>query len=241
MAGWLEQEYLPGAPTADGVGADRYRRHARSFLGHRSRPRRDLPLGLGPPDGDPGRDGRRWPSEIRPGAGLDEVVAALASDPDDPRRVARGVPHADARAGAVRHGGARGHPLRHPRADPHHRRAARPEGRRARRLLHPAVGGLQPARHHVVVARRQGAGADLGRGHDRLPRGLPRPSPPVRPAGVPGRPAQPGPPPPVLALRLRRGLGALRRAAHARARLPRPARSSSSGCCPPTRCGPCGS
>ena len=81
MAGWLEQEYLPGAPTADGVGADRYRRHARSFLGT------DLDLA----------ETYRWgwdhlmeirsemdalAEQIRPGAGLDEVVAALASDPE---------------------------------------------------------------------------------------------------------------------------------------------------------------
>ncbi len=33
MAVWLEEEYLPGAPTRDGVGEERYARHARSFLG----------------------------------------------------------------------------------------------------------------------------------------------------------------------------------------------------------------
>jgi len=32
-ADWIEQEYLPAAPEADGVGEDRYRRAARAFLG----------------------------------------------------------------------------------------------------------------------------------------------------------------------------------------------------------------
>ena len=65
----------------DGVGADRYRRHARSFLGT------DLDLA----------ETYRWgwdhlmeiraemdalAEQIRPGASLDEVVAALASDPE---------------------------------------------------------------------------------------------------------------------------------------------------------------
>ncbi len=33
LARWLEEEYLPAAPAADGVGAEDYARHARAFLG----------------------------------------------------------------------------------------------------------------------------------------------------------------------------------------------------------------
>jgi len=81
LATWLEQAYLPNAPEADGVGEERYRRHARSFLGT------DLDLA----------ETYRWgwdhltelraemealADEIRPGAGLDAVVAALATDPE---------------------------------------------------------------------------------------------------------------------------------------------------------------
>src|SRR3954468_5407417 len=81
LATWLEQEYLPNAPEADAVGEERYRRHARSFLGT------DLDLA----------ETYRWgwdhltelraemealADEIRPGAGLDAVVAALATDPE---------------------------------------------------------------------------------------------------------------------------------------------------------------
>jgi uncharacterized protein (DUF885 family) len=80
MATWLEQEYVPRAPEADGVGADRYRRHARSFLGT------DLDLD----------ETYRWgwdhlmelrgemdavAEEIRPGSTLAEVVQALSTDP----------------------------------------------------------------------------------------------------------------------------------------------------------------
>jgi uncharacterized protein (DUF885 family) len=79
-AAWLEQDYLPGAPETDGVGEDRYRRHARSFLGT------DLDLA----------ETYRWgwdhlieirtemealADEIRPGAGLQAVVQALATEP----------------------------------------------------------------------------------------------------------------------------------------------------------------
>ena len=56
---------------------------------------------------------------------------------------------------------------------------------------------------------------------DRLPRGGARPSPPDRPDGVPLRPAQPVAAAAVLGVRPRRGLGAVRRAADGRARLPR--------------------
>jgi uncharacterized protein (DUF885 family) len=81
LATWLEQEYLPNAPEADGVGEERYRRHARSFLGT------DLDL----------TETYRWgwdhltelraemealADEIRPGAGLDAVVAGQATDPE---------------------------------------------------------------------------------------------------------------------------------------------------------------
>jgi uncharacterized protein (DUF885 family) len=81
LATWLEQEYLPYAPEADGVGEERYRRHARSFLGT------DLDLA----------ETYRWgwdhltelraemevlADEIRPGVGLDGVVAGLATDPE---------------------------------------------------------------------------------------------------------------------------------------------------------------
>jgi uncharacterized protein (DUF885 family) len=79
MADWLEREYLPGADDRDGVGEERYRRAARSFLGT------DLDL----------HDTYRWgwdhlldirremeslASSIHPGRDLDQVVAVLSGD-----------------------------------------------------------------------------------------------------------------------------------------------------------------
>ncbi len=80
MAVWLEEDYLPGAPTRDAVGEERYARHARSFLGT------DLDLA------DTYRWGWEHLAEIRsemedlaaqidPGAGLSAVVDTLNADP----------------------------------------------------------------------------------------------------------------------------------------------------------------
>ena len=125
--------------------------------------------------------------QIRPGAGLDEgVVAALATDPT----TLAGSPEEFRTLMLERERSAmeelEGTHFEIPEQIRTIDVRLAPKGAALGAVLHPAVGGLHPARHHLVVARRQGAGADLGRGHDRLPRGLPGPSPPVRPAGVPG-------------------------------------------------------
>ena len=108
-------------------------------------------------------------------------------------------------------------------------------------VLHAAVGGLQPSGLHLVPHPGSHPLPDLGEHLDLVPRGRPRPSPaagPVDPAE--GRPV-PLPDDARLGERELRGLGALRRAAHGRARLLRgprpPARASSSA----SSCGPCGS
>ena len=74
---------------------------------------------------------------------------------------------------------------------------------------------------HLVPHARQDALPALGRGVDLLPRGRPRPSPADRAGALPRRHAEPLPAHARGHVGPRRGLGALRRAAHGRARLPR--------------------
>ena len=89
----------------------------------------------------------------------------------------RGVPRLDAGARRPDHRRPRRRALRHPRPDPPDRVHARPHQRR-RHLLHRPVRGLQPPGPDVVVGARRHRGLPpVARGHDRLPRGRPRPSP----------------------------------------------------------------
>ena len=158
---------------------------------------------------------------ILPGASRDEAVAAPRSRPGAPDRGPRGVPRLDAGPRRPDPRRARRRPLRHPRAGATHRVPAGPHERR-RDLLHGPVGGLQPSRADVVVrAGRDRRLLAVARDHDGLPRGRAGPSPPGRPDRLPPRGAQPLAAADVLGQRPRRGLGALRRAADGRARLPR--------------------
>ena len=81
---------------------------------------------------------------------------------------------------------------------------------------------FSPAGPDVVVgARRHRRVPPVARGHDRLPRGRARPSPPGRADRAAQRRPQPLAATDVLGQRPRRGLGAVRRAADGRARVPR--------------------
>ena len=83
---------------------------------------------------------------------------------------------------------------------------------------------LLPPRPHVVPDARQDPLPALARSVDLLPRGRSGPSSPDRAGALPRRRAEPLPAHRGVRLRSRRGLGAVRRAAHGRARLPRRSR-----------------
>ena len=125
--------------------------------------------------------------------------------------------------------------LRHPRSG----EAGRGDDRAARRrrgdVLHRTVGGLQPARAHVVPDPGQDALPVVGRGVDRVPRGRTRPSSAGRPGAVPARPPR-SLPARVVGFGPRRGLGVVRRAAHGRVGVLRTTRSTDWGSCARRRC-----
>ena len=158
---------------------------------------------------------------ILPGADVDARGRPPRRRPGAGRARPRGLPRLDAGAGRPHHRRDGRRALRHPRPDPAHRVHARADQRR-RHLLHRPVRGLRaPGPDVVVGARRHRGLPPLARGHDRLPRGRPGPSPPGRADRLPQRHPQPLAAADVLVQRPRRGLGALRRAADGGARLPR--------------------
>ena len=164
----------------------------------------------------------RVADQIVPGGSLDEAVAALEADPARRDRGHRDLPRLDAGPGRPhprRHGR---HALRHPRADPPDRVLHRADPRR-RHLLHRPERGLH-ARPGGCGGRCPTASTSFATWREVTT---------VYHEGVPGHHlqvaqtayrkerAQPLAAADVLGLRARRGLGALRRAADGRARLPR--------------------
>ena len=96
-----------------------------------------------------------------------------------------------------------------------------PPGRRGGDVLHRPERGLLPARAHVVPDAGPDDVPALARGEHLLPRGRARPSPPGRAGEVPVGAALAVPARVRVPLGPRRGLGAVRRTADGRARLPR--------------------
>ncbi len=226
MGRFLTDELLPKAPEADGCGREKYGMWSRAFLGAAV----DFEEAYAWGQDELARIGaemQRTADLISPGATVREAMDILDHDPSNvlagPDELRRWMQlRADeAVRELVRHA------LRHPGPAAHHRVPDRAH-QRGRHLLHRAQRRPVPARPHVVVgARGRRLVHDLARAHDRLPRGRARASPPGRPDGVqPGR-AQPLAPAGLLGLRARRGLGAVRRAADGRPRLPgRPGRAA---------------
>ena len=166
----------------------------------------------------------RWawsPNASIPGADVDAVIEHLETDPT---RAIEGVDEFQRwnqelldthRRRAQRRA------LRHPRAGAARRGDDRAARWRGGDVLHGPGRGLQPPRTHLVPDARQDPLPALGRGVDLLPRGRPRPSPADRAGALPRRLAEPLPAHARGHLGPRRGVGALRGAAHGRARLPR--------------------
>ena len=92
---------------------------------------------------------------------------------------------------------------------------------------------------HVVPDAGQHALPAVARGHDLLPRSRPRPSPAGRPGALPRRQALAVPACVRVRVRARRGVGAVRRAADGRARLPRGSRPGRWACSRRRRCARC--
>ena len=95
----------------------------------------------------------------------------------------------------------------------------RSAGRRRGAVLLVALPRLQPARHHLVPDAGQDALHDVGARVDLVPRGRPGPPPAARAVGAAVRGAVPLPGHARDGQRQRRGVGALRRAPHGRARV----------------------
>ena len=183
------------------------------------RPRRDLRLGLGGAQTArrrEARDGR--PHQVRQHRPRGGRRPGRRSGPD--RGGTRAVPGVD--AGAVRPDRRRDgrRPLRHPRADPAARVLPGADQRR-RDLLHgPSEDFSRPGRMWWSVPDGIERVRHLAGDDDGLPRGRAGPSPPGCADDVPRRPAQPLAAQRLLGQRSRRGLGAVRRAADGRPRLP---------------------
>ncbi len=81
LAEWLEQEYMPGAAAADGVGRERYIRRARRYLGTTIDPEETYEWGWS----EIGRlrdDMQRVAAEVAPGKSFQEAIELLKTDPD---------------------------------------------------------------------------------------------------------------------------------------------------------------
>ncbi len=81
LAGYLEQTYLPAARPEDGVGAERYVRLARQFLGTTIDPVETYEWGWGEVE-RLRAEMERVATEIEPGASVAEAVAILKTDPE---------------------------------------------------------------------------------------------------------------------------------------------------------------
>ena len=184
---------------------------------------------------------RRSPTGSGPARRVKEAIAAPRRRPGLPARRHRRPQGLDAGAGRRGHRAPLRDPLRHPRAGAPHRVPHRPDEHR-RHLLHRPERRLQPARPDVVVGPEGGHPVrHLARADHRLPRGRPRASPPGRPDDLPPRDPQQVPPDDVVDLRLRRGVGPVRRAAHGRARATWTTPATGWACSTRSRCGPPGS
>ena len=118
-AQFLRRELARRRPRGRRRGRERYRLVSRYFLGATRRPRGDLRLGLEELRPHRRRDGRPSPTQIVPGATVDEAIAALDADPARQLARHRRAPRVDAGAGRRGHRRPGRHPLRHPRAGPH--------------------------------------------------------------------------------------------------------------------------
>ena len=218
---FLVEEYAPHASERDPVGPRALRAVRAGLQRHRARPRRDLRVGMG----------RAAPHRARDGPGRRA---------DHPRRRRRHGDRAPRDRPGARDRGRRRVPARGTRScwtrtvaeldgthfdipEPVQRveaMIAPPGGAAAMYYTGPSEDFSRPGPHLVPDARQDPLPA-LGRGVDLLPRGRPRPSPADRAGALPRRLAEPLPAHARGHVGPRRGLGALRRAAHGRARLPR--------------------
>jgi uncharacterized protein (DUF885 family) len=80
MGDWLENVYLPRAPERDPVGAERYARASRRFLGDDLDPIETYAWGWGEVERIAGAM-RDVAAQIRPGASLREVIESLRTEP----------------------------------------------------------------------------------------------------------------------------------------------------------------
>ena len=221
---FLEHEMVPrGARQRGGRAANTTRSHRAYFLGAEVDLDETYAVGLGGAQADLRRDGRDGRPRSGPGATVDEAVARLDADPSRTIHGRRGVPRLDAGAGRPHPRRARRRPLRHPRAGPPHRVHARADQRR-RHLLHRPVRGLHPAR--AGCGGRCPTASTTSRPGGRSRRSTTRACPAITSRSRRRRTAAT-----LLnrwqrllcwVQRPRRGLGAVRRAADGRARLPRP-------------------
>ena len=161
FARYLENHYLADAPVADGVGLDRYMRHARRHLGMDIDPQETYRWGWT----EVASLHRRMiavAAQIDPGASLAAVVRTLKTDPSrsatDP-----GSLHTDHdRTTTPGPGGTRRSPLRRSAGHQEARCQDCASRRLVGRLLRPAFRGLLPSRNGVVFARRSAGYPALG-------------------------------------------------------------------------------
>ena len=218
---FLVDEYLPAASEEDAVGSERYERWALSFNGTRLDLRETYAWGwdeaarIEAAMGDVGE-------RILPGEPLRDVIEHLEHDPtrtiEGVDRVPRMAPGPDGSDGAE---------LDDVHFDiPDTDAARRSDDRSTRRggsdVLHGPVRGLQPTRD-ARGTRRSGARTFplWGEVSTAYHEGVPGHHLQIGMTRVPGGRPQPVPAHARVELRARGGLGALRRAAHGRARLPR--------------------
>ena len=216
---WLPRDYLPGAAgTPDGVGEERYLAGARRWNGARldlaeaydwgwSQYRQIL------------AEMRTEAEKILPGS-TPLAGDAATSTPTARCRRRRSGPGAAAAADGRGDDQPGGHALRSRRPDQGGRGEDRPAGQRGRAVLHRAVAGLLPAGPDLAADARQDHVPDVGADQHLVPRGRARPSPAARAVAVPRRAAVAVPDQPRRRERMLGGLGAVRRAADGRARLP---------------------
>ena len=207
--------------TPDAVGRDRYATAARRWTGS------DLGAGQGLEEAYAWgwAEHRRILAEQRVEAekvlpGRDPDGGHALAGHERPRRRGRGGdPRPAAADDGRRHRGDGRHALRPRRAGAPGRGDDRPAGQRGRAVLHAAGAGLLPAGPHLAADARPHPLPALGPRLDLVPRGRSRPSPAAGPVGLRLAAAVDLPDVAGLGRRERRGLGAVRRAAHGRARL----------------------
>ena len=225
FADFLEVSYLPAAPEADGVGEERYRRAADGFLGLEIDPDEVYAWGW--------EELHRIQMEmvavgeqIAPGSSIREVATLLETDPD--RCAPTHAEFVDFVSQRQHRALAALDETQFDVPDPIKTvtRQHRTPRWTARRLLPPAQRGSdQSTRWSVVFASRRGrSGAAVPRGFDGLSRGFSRAPSPGRDRDGDVRSPEPVPPGAAVVFGIRGGVGAVHRAADARARVLREAR-----------------